>query len=139
MQKDRTITILHEAPEPPAYLAGRILRSIEQEERKKLHRQIAVSGMFLFVSVGSTIMSLMSLGTELSHSGFLAFASLFSSDFSFAMANLRELFLSLVESFPAFSVAFCLASVGFAVWFGARLLRETVMARRTMFSHPSFS
>ena len=81
----------------------------------------------------------MSMGAELSHSGFLSFASLFNSDFSFAIANLRELAMSLVESFPAFSAALCLASIGVAIWFGARLAHEANVARWNKFIAPLFS
>jgi ABC-type antimicrobial peptide transport system permease subunit len=133
MQKDRYKAILRESPEPPAYLAGKILRSIEREERKRVFRQIAVSGVFLFVSLGSAVASVMDLGNKLSQSGFLSFASLFHSDFSFAMINFRELSSSLVESFPAISAAFCLASAAFVLWFGMRLISEAGVIRRNRF------
>jgi hypothetical protein len=121
MSKNHGTTILRNAPEPPSYLAGRILRRIEKEERQKTFRQMAVSGALLAVS-------------RLSQSGFLSFASLFGSDFSFAAANLRELFLSLEESFPAVSAAFCVASIVFVLWFGMRLANEAGVVRRNRFA-----
>lgn len=139
MQKDRTTTILYKAPEPPRTLTGKILRSIEHEERKKAFRQVIVSGILLFVSLGSTVASIMELGNELSQSGFLSFASLFRSDFSFAVANLHEMFLSLAESFPAIAAALCLASIGFAVCFAVRLVGEAMVVRHSKFAMPSFS
>lgn len=139
MQNDRTTDILYKAPEPPSGLAGKILRSIEKEERKKAFRQAIVSGCLLFISLGSTVVSVMDFGNELSRSGFLSFVSLFRSDFSFAVANTHEMFLSLAESFPAISAAFCLASIGFAVCFAARLINKAVVARRSKFAIPSFS
>jgi ABC-type antimicrobial peptide transport system permease subunit len=134
MSKDNDATILHDSPEPPAYLAARILRRIEKEERRKAFRQMVVSGAFLAASFASFVASLFDLGAKLSQSGFLSFASLFGSDFSFAMANLHELALSLEESFPAMSAAFCIASVVLAVWFGARLMSEAGVIRRNRFA-----
>gem|GEM_PF-1443799 len=140
MQKNHLKNVLRGAPEPPTYLIGRILRSIEREERKRTYRQVAVSGGFLFASLGFVVASMADLGADLARSGFLSFASLFRSDFSFAMANIKELALSLVESFPAISAAFCLASIGCAIWFGVRLINDTRVARhQNGFATPSFS
>jgi hypothetical protein len=130
MFKDQEETILRQSPEPPAYLVARILHSIQKEEQKKLHRQIAVSGTLLCVSLGSSVASIMNFGTELSHSGFISFISLFGSDFSFAAMDLREIFFSLVESFPAVAAALCAASVAFALWFGMSLIKEAGTIRR---------
>jgi hypothetical protein len=138
-QNDRSNKILCNAPEPPVNLTARILRSIEKEERKKAFRQVVVSGMFLFISLGATIMSTMDFDNELSRSGFLSFISLFRSDFSFAIANIHEVFLSLAESFPAISAAFCLASIGFAICFAARLISKALVVRHSKFTAPSFS
>lgn len=134
MSKDHDATILHQSPEPPAYLAGRILRCIEKEERRKTLRRTVVSSVLLVVSFVSSVASLMDLGTKLSQSSFLSFVSLFGSDFSFAMANLRELFLSLTESFPAISAAFCIASIALVLWFGMRLVNEAEIIRRNKFA-----
>lgn len=134
MSKDRDATILHQSPEPPAYLTERILRSIEKEERKTIFRRIAVSGTLLFVSLGSAVASMIDLGDRLSQSGFLSFASLFRSDFSFAMANIHELSLSLEESFPAVSAAFCITSIVLVLWFGVRLMKEAGVVHRNRFA-----
>jgi small basic protein len=134
MPKDRNATILRQSPEPPAYLAEKVLCSIRKEESKRIRRQIAVSGMLLVVSLGSAVASMMSLGGELSRSGFLSFVSLFSSDFSSVTANFREVFFSLIESFPAVSAALCIASVAFVLWFGVRLVNEAGTIRRNRFA-----
>ena len=133
MSENRKISVFYDAPEPPSYLASRILRSIEREERKKIYRQIMVSAALLTVSLGSAVASVMSLGAELVHSGFFSFASLFASDFSFAITNLHELSLSLVESFPAISGAFFLASIGLAIWCSMRLMTEAGIVRQNKF------
>ena len=138
MEQDRATTILSGTPEPPSYLAGKILHAIEDGERKNAFRQIAISCVLLFASLGALAASAMDLGSELSRSGFLSFISLFRSDFSFAMANLREMSLSLVESFPAISAAFCLASIGLVLWFGVRIVREAMVARHSKFATPLF-
>jgi ABC-type antimicrobial peptide transport system permease subunit len=111
-----------------------ILRKIEKEERRKTFRQMIVSGVLLVASFAASALSMMDLGTRLSESGFFSFISLFGSDFSFAMANGRELFFSLTESFPAISAAFCIASIAFVVWFGMRLTREAGTIRRNKFA-----
>lgn len=129
IQKDPGMTILHQAPEPPTYLVGKILRRIDREERRKTFRQMAVSGIFLIVSFAASVASLMDLGVKLAQSGFLSFVSLFASDFSFAAANIKELLFSLTESFPAMSAAFCIASVAFVLWFGMRLTKEAGIIR----------
>ena len=134
MSKDRGTTVLRQSPEPPAYLTGMILRKIEKEERRKTFRQMIVSGVLLVASFAASALSMMDLGTRLSESGFFSFISLFGSDFSFAMANGRELFFSLTESFPAISAAFCIASIAFVVWFGMRLTREAGTIRRNKFA-----
>lgn len=133
MSKNHNTTILHGAPEPPVHLAEKILRSIEKEERKRVFRQITVSSVLLLVSLGVAVASVMDLGIELSRSGFLSFVSLFGSDFSFAIMNLHELFLSLEESFPAVSAAFCIASTAFVLWFGARLVNEAWVIHQNKF------
>ena len=134
MQKDRSKIILQQAPEPPAYLAGRILRRIEKEERRKTLRQMAVSGILLVVSFAAGAASFIDMETRIAQSGFLSFASLFGSDFSFAMTNIRELFFSLAESFPAMSAAFCIVSVAFVLWFGARIAKEAGIIRHNRFA-----
>ena len=134
MPKNRDAIILHQSPEPPAYLAGRILGRIEKEERKKTVRQAVISCGLLFVSFASSVASAMDLGTRLSHSGFLSFVSLFGSDFSSVVTNGREIFFSLMESLPALPAAFCVASIAFVVWFAVRLLKETVTIRRNRFA-----
>ena len=137
LPEDRNARVLHAAPEPPAYLAGKILRSIEREERKKVRREMMLSVAFLLLSLASAAASMVALGGELARSDFFSFASLFGSDFSFAVANFHEIFLSLVESFPAISGAVFLASVGFAVWFGVRLIAEAGTARKNHFAAAS--
>ncbi|MGB7957220.1 MAG: hypothetical protein WCF77_00030 [Minisyncoccia bacterium] len=134
MSKDRGATILRQSPEPPAYLAGRILRKIEKEEQRKTFRQMAVSGILFIASSAASALSLMDLGSRLSQSGFLSFASLFGSDFSFVVTNIKEVFFSLIESFPAISAAFCIASVALVLWFGMRLSKEAGVIRRNKFA-----
>lgn len=134
MSKDRGAAILDQSPEPPAYLTGMILRKIEREERRKTFRQMVVSGVFLAASFVASVASLMDLGTRLSQSGFFSFVSLFGSDFSFAMTNIKEIFLSITESFPPISAAFCIASVTFVLWFGMRLTKEAGIIRRNKFA-----
>jgi hypothetical protein len=134
MQKDRNEIILHQSPEPPAYLVGKILRRINKEERRKTFRQMIISGALLAISFAASIASLMDLGAKLSRSGFLSFVSLFISDFSFAVTNIREIFLSLTESFPVMSAAFCIASVAFVLWFGMRLAKDAGIIRRNRFA-----
>lgn len=98
-----------------------------------MYREMVVSTALLCVSLGAAAASAVNLGSELSQSGFFSFASLFGSDFSFAMANLRELFLSLTESFPAISGALCLGSIGLAFWFGVRLVSEAETVHKNKF------
>ena len=134
MSKDRGATILRQSPEPPAYLAGMILRKIEKEEQRKTFRQMAVSGVLLVASSVASAFSIMDLGTRLSQSGLFSFASLFGSDFSFVVTNIKEVLFSLIESFPAMSAAFCIASVVFVLWFGMRLTKEAGVIRRNKFA-----
>ena len=134
MTEDRDTTILRQSPEPPAYLAGMILRRIKKEERRKMFRQMLVSGILLIVSFAASVASLMDMGAKLTRSGFLSFVSLFNSDFSFAIANIREVSFSLIESFPATSVALSIASITLALWFGVRLIKEAGIMRRNGFA-----
>ena len=134
MSKDRNTIILRQAPEPPTYLVGKILRRVEKEDRRKTLRQMAVSGIFLVVSFAASVASFMDLGAKLTQSGFLSFVSLFTSDFSFAVTNIRELLFSLTESFPTMSAAFCIGSVVFVLWFGMRLTKEAGVIRRNKFA-----
>lgn len=131
MPKDRDTAILHQSPEPPEYLVGKILRCIAAKERRgAFHQMIVSSVLFLASSVACTL-SVVDLGTKLSRSGFLSFTSLFSSDFAFAIANFRELTLSLAESFPAISAAFFIVSATLALGFGARLIKEAAIIHRS--------
>jgi hypothetical protein len=134
MSKDRDTTILSQSPEPPAYLAGMILRRIEKEERRKTFRQMLVSGILLICSSVSFVASAMDMGTRLSRSGFLSFISLFGSDFSFATANIKEVSFSLIESFPAMSAALSVASITLVLWFGVSLIKEAGIIRRNGFA-----
>lgn len=134
MSKDRGATILQQSPEPPAYLAGMILRKIEEAEQRKTFRQMAVSGILFLASSAASALSMMDLGTRLSQSGFISFASLFGSDFSFVATNIKEVLFSLVESFPAISAAACIASVALVLWFGMRFTKEAGVIRRNKFA-----
>ncbi len=139
MLTQRSRNILASPPEPPAYLAEKVLRSIAREERRRIVRQMIASGIFLAASLGAAGVSTMSFGNDLAHSGFLSFVSLFGTDFSFVAANMRDVAFSLAESFPALSASLCLASVGFALWFAARLARGAASVRENNFAKPSFS
>ena len=136
---ERRARILSASPEPPAHLAERILRSVEREERRRVRRRMAASSVLFAGSLAAGAASLMSFDHDLARSGFLSFLSLFGTDFSFVAANLRDVSLSLAESFPAFSAAFLLASAGLVVWFAARLFREASALRKERFTETSFS
>jgi hypothetical protein len=125
--------MLSDAPEPPAYLAGKILRGIQKEERHRATRQILVSTLLLVGSMAATILSVFDLNDKLSQSGFLTFASLFVSDFSLATANFRELAWSLVESFPAIPAGLFLGSMIFVIWFATLAVKKISVGRHGRF------
>ena len=140
MSKDNDATILHDSPEPPAYLAARILRRIKKEERRKAFRQMVGGRLAGFVRIvrRKLVRSWHQLRNPVSFRLLPCLVRL-----SFAMANLHELALSLEESFPAMSAAFCIASVVLAVWFGARLMSEAgviggIDSRRIIFYERHF-
>ena len=139
MTEERRKKILSASPEPPAHLAERILRFIDREERRRMRQRMIASSALFAGSLAAAVASVTSFDHDLVRSGFLSFLSLFGTDFSFVAANLRDVALSLAESFPAFSAAFSLASAGFVVWFASRLFREASALRKGGSTETSFS
>jgi hypothetical protein len=117
-------------PEPCEGLAGRIMLHIEQHERRALRIKAAFFGVAFTGSFSIAIASFVNFGSQVSHSGFLSFASLWFSDFSTAFANLPDMLSSMLESFPALSAALVLGGVAFAVWSAGKLISEIGMMRK---------
>jgi hypothetical protein len=130
MEQSRHKHILSSPPEPPEYLVAKILGALDREERTATVRRMAWSGGFLVISLGAAAASIVKMESDLSQSGFLSFLSLFSSDFSFAIAHFRDMAFSLAESFPGISAALAFASIGLVLWFGVRLAQEGALVRR---------
>ncbi len=125
-----------EAPAPSAGLAGRILLRIEKEERRRLMIKSVAFGAVLMGSVALMIYGGTEAFIQASRSGLFAFTSLFLSDFATTMGNFSDFSLSIVESFPVFSVAILFSGVFFAVWSAARFLGEVALMRTHTFSSP---
>lgn len=123
-----------EMPAVPAGLTKKILLRIEREERRRRAVKTAAFGAVLFGSLALAGYGWMAVAADASHSGFLAFASLFFSDFSVAIASFSDFALSIVESFPVFPAALFLSGIFFAIWSAARFMNEIVLARRHLFS-----
>ncbi len=97
-------------PAPPAYLEQRILSAVLRHERRVLYAKMTGFALALVASASVLALRGVAFGHELSDSGFLSLVSLFFSVFSSAAGDIRDLGLSIVESFPIFSAAIVLAS-----------------------------
>jgi hypothetical protein len=131
----RRPSIFETAPEPCDSLARRIMLHIEQHEQRVLRAKAAIFGAVFTGSFSVAIASFVNFGSQVSHSGFLSFASLWFSDFSTALANLPDMLSSMLESFPALSAALLLGGVAFAVWSAGKLISEIGMMRKMQLSN----
>lgn len=118
-----------QTPEPPAGLTEKILHRISRRERKILGFKIAASAGAFGVSVGIAVAGYVNLVESLSRSGFFEIASLMFSDFSSMAANFPDFILSIMETFPIFTVALLLSGVLFAIWSMAALIDEASLFR----------
>ncbi len=118
-----------QSPEPPAGLTEKILARISKRERRILSIKIVASACAFCVSAGVAVIGYIDLVASLSRSGFFEIASLMFSDFSLMISNFPDFALSIVETFPAFTVALLLSGVMFAIWSMAALVDETSLLR----------
>ena len=105
-----------DVPQPPADLTRKTLQAIAARERKILIEKVAGLGILFGASVAFVVAELAAPSSQLIHSGFFQFASLFFSDFGAAIGNYPDLLLSAVESFPVFSAGLALAGLTVAIW-----------------------
>ncbi|HEX4103960.1 MAG TPA: hypothetical protein VHZ04_00575 [Candidatus Paceibacterota bacterium] len=115
-------------------LGKKILLRIERRERRIMTTKATAFAMLLAASVFISIYGVFDVVNDASHSGFFAFASLFFSDFSMAMANFSDFALSMVESFPILAMILFLSGVLFACWSLSRLLEEKELMHHHTFS-----
>jgi hypothetical protein len=120
-------------PEPPAGLTEKVLSAIGRRERRVLGMKIAASACVFGVSVGVAIAGYVNLVAALSRSGFFAIAGLMFSDFGAMAANFPDFALSIMETFPIFTMALLLCGVLFAVWSMAALIDEASLFRAGRF------
>src|SRR5580700_3544525 len=109
---------------PSNELAKKILLRIDRVERRRLILKASGFGAVLVISLALVTYGSFDLVAEASRSGFLAFSSLFFSDFSATIANFSDFILSIIESFPVFSATLVLSGVFFAIWSAAGFLSE---------------
>jgi len=119
--------------EPSPELAGKILRKIEYVERRRLIYKAGLFGAALLASLGLAFYGIFAVQAEAYRSGFLAFTSLFFSDFSATLSNFSDFSLSIIESFPFFSATVLLAGVFFAIWSASNFINDISLMRRHIF------
>ncbi len=123
------------APEPPANLVRKIIARIERRERYLFRAKLAGFTACVMGSLAVTDFGFMNAATELSHSGFFSFTSLLFSDFSSAIANFPDFFLSIMESIPAIPISLFLGGIVFLLWSIAAFSKEiTTRANNHQFS-----
>lgn len=115
-------------------LTKKILLRIERIERRRLVLKASGFGIVLAVSLALVVYGSFDLMAEASRSGFLAFSSLFFSDFSATIANFSDFILSMIESFPVFSATLVLSGVFFAIWSAAGFVSEVMLMVRNQAS-----
>lgn len=104
----------YENTEVPAGLYEEILSRIAAERRMRtLRRRVALFSACAIGSFAAFIPASGALWTDISHSGFLQFASLLFSDPVAAAFSGSDYFLSLAESLPAFSASVFLMTIFF--------------------------
>lgn len=98
--------------EVPAGLFKKVMDGIYQAQRRRVIRYRLV--LFSAGIIGSVVAFIPVFGmvqADFNGSGFFSFFSLIFSDSGVVMAYWQNFFMSLLESFPAFSVAMLLATV----------------------------
>lgn len=105
-----------QAPTPPADLAQKTLRAIIARERKIIMAKLVGLGVLFASSLMVVVTEFASAGSQIGHSGFLQFGSLFFSDFGAAIANFPDVMLSLMESFPVLSAGLAIGGLAIAIW-----------------------
>jgi hypothetical protein len=119
---------------PRKDLKKKILVRIQREERRRLILKAVGFGTMLAGSISLVAFSYFELMAEATRSGLLSFVSLPFSDLSAVLANFSDFMLSVIESFPVFSMALLLCGVFFAVWSAARFANEVLRVREHRFS-----
>jgi hypothetical protein len=122
-------------PEPCEGLAKRIMLCIEDHERRVLRMKMAAFGAAFAGSLSLAFAGFVNFGAQVTHSGFLSFASLLFSDFSTAVSNLPDLLFSMLESFPALPAALVLGGVAFCIWSAGKLINEIGIMRKVQLSN----
>jgi len=119
---------------PSPNLTKRILGEIERIERRRLILKTAGFGALLAASSVLAVYGCFAAFSDASRSGFLAFGSLFFSDFGVVAASFSDFAFSMLESFPVVSVTILLSGVFFAVWSAAEFVRDVSLMRKHTFS-----
>ncbi len=109
-------SVLDNAPELSPGLAQKIISRIERYERRLFLAKKVGFGACVAGSVTLTGFGFENAATELSRSGFFSFAALIFSDFSSALANFPDFFLSVAESIPAIPIALFFGGIVFFLW-----------------------
>jgi hypothetical protein len=96
-------------PEPSPELFVKIMKRIRKEERILFFKRIAIFSVMLMASGVAFVPAIKMLVQESQTSGFIYFVSLAFSDFAVVKTYWQSFSLTLLETLPALSVAFCLA------------------------------
>ena len=126
--------VLNDMGNPSPELAKKILLRIDNEERRRLLFHAIAFCAALLGSVALAVYGAVSVTAAASQSGFMAFVSLFFSDFSAAMASFSDFAFSIIESFPVVSAALLLSGIFFALWSAANFIKEVATLRRRTFA-----
>jgi len=96
-------------PEPSPELFIKIMKRIRKEERILAFKKIAFLSAILIGSTIASVPAVKMLVQEAQTSGFIQFVSLAFSDFEIVKAYWQSFALTILETLPALSFAFCLA------------------------------
>lgn len=100
----------------PENLLGQILARVNQEQKKKEHReQIAWGGIFL-ASLATFIASGAHAVTVIASSNFGSYVSLIFTDTSSILSIWKQASLSLIESLPFIELIVFLGSIAVVMW-----------------------
>lgn len=123
----------NEVPTVPEGLTKKVILRIEKEERRALLLKAAGFAIAAVGSISLAVFSYFEVMVEASQSGLWSFVSLLFSDFSSTISNFSDFALSILESFPVFSMALFLSGVFFAIWSVARFMNELALMREHKF------
>ena len=129
---EKTLEELEKKAAPKGLLSRILLKISEARERARKRRLVAFGSLAAFSGL-SFIPALWYGIQEFSRSNFVSYASLFITDTGVALANWREMLLSLLDSTPLFALTLIVA-IAFVLLGSVKIFIASLASRKMQFN-----